>query len=258
MNAFTSVSILLPTLNETHLFTQTADIILDECDLADIKELVVIVCERTAPASLLAIETAKSKCEARGLAMNIIWQTLPFAGGAVRDGMDFAGGSHTLLCSADMETDPHLIPEFIRMARQFPQDMITASRWRDGGSFEGYSPVKKFCNRIFQKFFSILYNTRLTDMTFGYRCAPTKLFQSIAWEELKHPFFLETVLKPLRLGVRVYEIPAKWKARDEGESQNSFWETFKYFGIAFRARFEPRSRLLRKQEAEREKVDPKV
>jgi hypothetical protein len=93
--------------------------------------------------------------------------------------------------------------------------------------------------------FSLLYWTPLTDMTFGYRCAPTKLFQSIAWEELKHPFFIETLVKPLRLGVRVHEIPTVWKAREEGESQNSFWETFKYFRPAWKTRFMAKSKILK-------------
>ena len=36
MNPFQNVSILLPTLNETFSFTQTIEIILDECSPEDI------------------------------------------------------------------------------------------------------------------------------------------------------------------------------------------------------------------------------
>lgn len=53
--------------------------------------------------------------------------------------------------------------------------------------------------------------------------------------------FLETALKPLRLKVKFTEIPANWVARTEGESQNSFWENFKYFRIVFKVRFAKRS-----------------
>lgn len=245
MNAFTSVSILLPTLNETFSFTQTVDIILEECARTDVCELIAIVCERTLPESIMAIEESKAKCEAAGLPLRIVWQELPRAGGAVRDGIDAAEGSHILMMAPDLETDPHLAPVFIHFAKEYPNDMITASRWLKKASFMGYSRVKLICNKIFQKVFSVLYGAKLTDMTFGYRCAPARLLQAIAWEETGHPFFLETVLKPLRLGVKVREIPAVWKAREEGESQNSFWATFKYFKIAFKARFERRAVLLK-------------
>jgi hypothetical protein len=245
MRTFQSLSILLPTLNETFSFTRTIDIILSECALSDIRELIAIVCERTLPESLAAIEASKAKCEAAGVPLRMIWQKLSHAGGAVRDGISAAEGSHILMMSPDLETDPHLIPEFIRQAKFYPEDMITASRWLQKNSFTGYSRVKLACNFIFQKIFPFIYGTKLTDMTFGYRCAPARLLQAIRWEETGHPFFLETVLKPLRLGVRVHEIPAEWKAREEGESQNSFWATFKYFKIAFKVRFERRVAMVK-------------
>ena len=47
---------------------------------------------------------------------------------------------------------------------------------------------------------------------------PTKLALAIEWEELRHPFNLESVVKPLRLGVPVTEIPSVWHPRIEGES----------------------------------------
>ena len=87
----------------------------------------------------------------------------------------------------------------------------------------------------------------LTDITFGYRLAPTELLQNINWEEVKHPFFLETALKPIRLGVTIHEIPVLWESRVEGESQNSFWATFKYLKIAFKVRIESKSAMLKKR-----------
>ena len=65
----------------------------------------------------------------------------------------------------------------------------------------------------------------------AYRLAPAKLLQSINWEELKHPFFLETALKPIRLGVKVHEIP--------------LLQTFKYLRIAFKVKFERKGEILK-------------
>lgn len=245
MEKFISVSILLPTLNETFSFIKTIEIILDECSHSDIKEFVVIVCERTEQTSLDAINEAKKLTDEAGIPMNIVYQKLPFAGGAVRDGIDYATGTHILMMAPDLETDPHTVKTFIKAAKKYPYDMITASRWLKKGSFDGYNKTKYVLNFMFQKIFSIIYWVKLTDITFGYRIAPAKLFKSIAWEEVKHPFFLETALKPIRLGVKIHEIPSNWEARQEGESQNSLLQTFKYLGIAFKARFMRKSKILK-------------
>lgn len=247
MSKFQSVSILLPTLNETFSFIQTVEIILRECKHEDIKEFIAIVCERTEPASLNAIETAKIISEQKSIPLHILYQTRPFAGGAVQDGMDYATGSHTIMMAPDLETDPHSVKEFIELSKQYPDDMITASRWLKKGSFEGYSKVKWLLNFFFQKIFVVFYGVKLTDITFGYRLAPTELFQKIHWEEMKHPFFLETALKPICLGVKIHEIPSAWAARQEGESQNSLLQTFKYLRIAFKVKFEKKENLLRKR-----------
>lgn len=245
MAVFKNVSILLPTLNETFSFIRTVQIILDECEHKDIAEFVVIVCGRTHKESLEAINKAKVISEAAGIPLRVIWQVLPFAGGAVRDGIMAARGSHILMMAPDMETDPHAVKDFIEMSKKYPRDMTTASRWLRKGSFEGYSMVKYVLNFFFQKMFSVFYMTDLTDMTFGYRIGPRKLFRVINWEETKHPFFLETALKPLMLGVKIHEIPTCWQARQEGESQNSLLDTFKYLKIAFKVRFESKEQIIR-------------
>lgn len=245
MAVFQQVTILLPTLNETFSFVETVRVILEECDPSDIGEIIAIVCDRTLPESLESIRTAASQAKERGVALRLLDQTLPYAGGAMRDGITAARTSHLLMMAPDLETDPHTVKDFIRMGKRYPEDMITASRWLKGAEFKGYNPVKLVLNWLFQKMFALFYGAKLTDMTYAFRLAPTELMQSIAWEELKHPFYLETCLKPLRLGVKIHEIPSAWAARQEGESQNSLLQTFKYLKIAVKVKFERRKDLLR-------------
>ena len=91
----------------------------------------------------------------------------------------------------------------------------------------------------------LFYLTSLSDLTYAYRLFPSDLMKSIQWEELKHPFFLETALKPLRLGVKFEEVSAHWVARTEGVSQNSFFANFKYFKTAWHNRLIGRDKLLK-------------
>ena len=239
--AFTSLSVILPVINETYLLKQTVDIIMDGC-ARDIAEILIVVCKKTSAESLKVCEELKQKYGSR---IKVFRQTIPFLGGAMRDSFDRAAGSHTLMMASDLETPPDKVKDFIVEAKQHPDWIITGSRWIRGGGFEGYSPLKYFLNYLFQKLFSLLYFTHLTDMTYGYRLFPTALIKSLRWEETRHPFLLETIVKPLRLGIKVKEIPTAWKPRSEGDSQNTFLRNFQYFGIGFRVRFARREELLK-------------
>ena len=173
---------------------------------------------------------------------------MPFLGGAVRDVFDAAKGTHVILMSSDLETNPDTVPLLIAEARRRPAAIITATRWKEGTNFEGYDPLKLVLNKIFQAFFALLYRARLTDLTFAYRIFPTRLVRSIRWEELKHPFCFETIVKPLRLGVEVVEVPSTWRARSEGVSHNTFLTNFVYFRPGLKALFTSPQKMLKDAE----------
>lgn len=243
MEAFKNVTILLPAMDETYSLQETVDIIVSTCDRSDLAEFILLLCERT---------TAESRKVAEGLVekykdiipIYIHDQTLPFVGGAIREGIDIAKGSHLVMMSSDLETDPNVIKTFIDKSKHSPNKIITATRWKKGGGFDNYNKVKLVCNMFFERLIGLFYFTSLSDMTYAFRIFPSDLMKSIKWEELKHPFFLETALKPLRLGVKFEEVSAHWVARTEGVSQNSFFANFKYFKTAWHNRFLDKSKVL--------------
>lgn len=245
MQKFENATILLPVMDETYSLSETVETILDICNPNDLAEFIILVCERTTVNARNTAEALVEKYSSR-VHMYIHEQRLPFVGGAIREGFDLAVGSHLILMSSDLETDPHLIKDFIKYAKEAPDYIITASRWRKGGGFKNYNKIKLVCNWIFEHLIGWFYFSKLSDLTYGFRIFPTKLVQQIKWEELKHPFFLETALKPLRLGVKFKEIPVRWVARTEGVSQNSFFANFKYFKTAWHIRFLHPNEILKK------------
>ncbi len=183
--AFQSVSVILPTMDETTSLTKTVEIIL-QASAADVRELIIVVCDRTTDASLGAIAALRVRF---GELIVIHRQKLPFVGGAIREGFDLARGSHVILMASDLETNPVEVPKLIAESKLHPNAIITTSRWLKGGNFTGYNKIKLMGNWLFQRFFSFLYNSEMTDMTFAYRLFPTNVLRSIKWQELKHPFF---------------------------------------------------------------------
>ena len=232
-------------MDETYSLRQTVEIILKTCHKEDIAQIIFILCDRTSEDCRRTAE-GLVKDYSSELSIFIMEQKLPFVGGAIREGIDAAKGSHVIMMSSDLETDPDVVHRFINASKKYPDRIITASRWREGGGFEKYSRVKLVCNLVFERVIGLFYLTRLSDLTYAFRIFPTKLMQAIGWEELKHPFFLETALKPLRLGVKFVEIPGHWTARTEGTSQNAFFDNFKYFKTAWHNRFLTENQILRK------------
>ncbi|HEV2328375.1 MAG TPA: glycosyltransferase family 2 protein [Verrucomicrobiae bacterium] len=229
-----TVSIILPVINETVSLRKTIETILRDVKRELVREFIIVVCKRTTADAMTVIGELQKEF---GELVVVLQQKLPFLGGALRDAFDVARGSHIIIMGSDLETSPDDVHTLIEEEQKDPSAVVTTSRWIRGGEFHGYSPIKLLCNWIFQRFFSLLYWTRLTDMTFGFRIMPAALAQAIQWEEVRHPFNLENIVKPLRLGIPVSEIPTVWYPRIEGESQNPFFRNFEYFRIGFKARF---------------------
>jgi glycosyltransferase involved in cell wall biosynthesis len=237
-----SASIILPVINETFSLKQTLEIIASENEAADIEEYIIVVCEKTTEKSR---ETAKELQAKYGGKIILLEQKLKFLGGAIRDAFDICKGTHVVMMCSDLETDPHTVKDLIRLEKENPEMIVTASRWKTKGGFSGYSTFKLILNWVFQVLFSILYWKRLSDMTFGFRIFPSKLVKSIQWEELRHAFVFETLIKSLKLGVKVVEVPTKWVARTEGESQNTFFRNFEYLRIGIKGMFYSRKNILK-------------
>jgi glycosyltransferase involved in cell wall biosynthesis len=241
IEGFGSASIILPVINETTSLQQSVEIILREVKPENIREFIIVVCERTTTDSMAVIREIQQDLAPLVV---VLKQKLPFLGGALRDGFDIARGSHIIIMGSDLETNPHDVHRLIAEARKNPSSVVSTSRWICGGAFHGYSGIKLACNWIFQRCFSLLYQTSLSDLTFGFRILPTALVRRIRWEEVRHPFNLECILKPLRLGVPVSEIPTVWHCRTDGHSQNPFFRNIEYFRIGLKVRFVDKKSIL--------------
>jgi glycosyltransferase involved in cell wall biosynthesis len=230
------VSVIMPVMDETVSLRETVRIVMEE-NRADIHEIVCVVSNFTAKEALAVCR------ELEAAYPGIVWtrqQRLPYLGGALQDAFAWSTGSHVLLMASDLETDPHTAKPLIAAARE-GWDIVATTRWKDGGGFDGYNPVKYAANWVFQKAIGALYRTELTDLTYGFRIWRAEVLRNHDWQEYRHPFLLECLLRPLLQGASATEIPVFWRGRQEGESHNPFWRNFLYFRIAFKLRFQRRN-----------------
>tara|TARA_B100000963_G_C22611525_1_gene665110 strand:+ start:499 stop:1218 length:720 start_codon:yes stop_codon:yes gene_type:complete len=229
------VSVILPVINETFSLEKTIEIIIKNSK-EDISEIIIIVSKNKTTQNSLKLIKNLEKNQYPNL-IKTHFQDLPFLGGAIQKGFQISKGTHIIMMASDLETDPNDVKNLIKLSKLHPSSIITANRWIKGGSFSKYNIIKFYLNFLFQFLLRCIFLTKLSDMTYGYRIFPSKLVKEIKWKELKHPFLLETILKPLLMKINVIEIPSKWVARSEGNSQNTFIGNFRYIKTALMVKF---------------------
>jgi glycosyltransferase involved in cell wall biosynthesis len=162
----------------------------------------------------------------------------PGVGRALREGMCLAGEEYVAIMSGDLETEPEAVIRMYRKIQESGADVVIGSRWAKGGGFQNYQRVKWVCNWAFQKTFRVIYGTRLTDLTYGFKLLRSSVIQSINWESTHHTIYLETTLKPLLRGYHIEQVPTVWIGRREGESVNTFFRNFEYVKLALALRLD--------------------
>ena len=190
------VSVILPVINETFSLEKTVEIIIKNSK-DDISEIIIVTSkDKTTDDSLKLIKHLKTKKYPN--LIKTYFQDLPFIGGAIQKGFQISTGTHIIMMASDLETDPNDVKNLINLSKLNPSSIITANRWIKGGSFKKYNIIKFYLNFLFQFMLRCIFLTKLSDMTYGYRIFPSNLVKrTLKWQELKHPFLLETILKPL-------------------------------------------------------------
>jgi len=237
-----AITFILPVLDETDSLRITAESIVRLAG-EHLCEVLIVVADRSAPES---VQLAHRLEQQHPEVFRVHRQGLPLLGGAIREAFELAAGSHVMLMASDLETDPELIPRFIEKMQEGRWDLVAGSRWLPGGGFEGYGRLKLISNWLFQCALRWLYGTRLTDLTFAYRLYRREALEAVRFDALGHPLLLECLLKPLRLGARVGEVPCRWRRREEGSSAGSLRQTLAYLPLAVRVRLLSAERIRRK------------
>lgn len=239
-----TIDIFLPVIDETFSIEKTISEIEKKSSKYTRKYLITISRTKTTSKSLKKINFLKKKYKNK---IKVIYQKKPFLGGALMTAIKHIKSSHFVLMASDLETNPSFFYKLRKKSQKYENNIFVASRWIGKKNFKGYNLLKLFLNKIFQKFFSLIFNTSLTDLTFGYRIYPSKIIKNLNLIELKHPILFESIIIPIKLGVKVSEIKCSWKSRKEGKSHNPFLNNFLYVKAGIRILFSNNRNLIIKR-----------
>jgi hypothetical protein len=143
-------------------------------------------------------------------------------------------GNIVLNMDSDGEMEIETVPRMVREMARTGCAIVLASRWAHGGGFRGYSPLKLVLNFVYQQLFRVLFRTRLSDLTYGYKLMRAELARSIEWRGELHEIACETSMAPIRAGYPAREVPTVWTARVQGATKNTFLRNFRYVWTAVR------------------------
>ncbi|MBT3225923.1 MAG: glycosyltransferase [Deltaproteobacteria bacterium] len=234
------LSVVVTVYSETFSLNESIERLI-KLDRGYISEIILVISPKSSAECIDICQQLDQKHDFLRLHMQ---QQNPGVGWAIREGMEMATGNYVALLSADLETEPEAVDRMVRKIEETGCDGVIGNRWLKGGGFQNYDPTKLILNWGFQYIFRLLYLTRLGDLTYGFKVLRKDMVSRINWEGVLHEIYIETTVKPLKLGFKMEQVPTVWIGRREGESKNTFLRNFRYVRLALDVLIAAKQRLL--------------
>lgn len=175
--------------------------------------------------------------------VKVHFQSKPFVAAAILEANLILDCEYIIYMSADGETPSAAIPQMLLTIEEGSFDIVSTSRWIKGGGFVGYGFFKYCVSFLAQLLCKIFFLSKLTEFTYGFRIYRKDILSQLQFKEAKHPFFLESLLIPVRLGFSIKEVPARYLHRTEGKSVVNLLTLISYLRPILRTRFANKSNL---------------
>lgn len=152
-----------------------------------------------------------------------IYQDAGFGkGGGIKVAIKKAKGEILVFMDGDGSHDPADIKSLVKPILNGEADHVIGSRAL-GGSDESHGTINRFIRETASHFITVLINYRfktdLSDSQSGFRAIKAKVIRSLKIEEDGFAIEQEILIKSLKKGYRVVEVPAHEYARRFGKSR---------------------------------------
>lgn len=147
-------------------------------------------------------------------------------GEALRRSMDVASGDIVVFIDADGSHDPKDIPALVGPIKAGTADMVIGSRGK-GGSDELHGTLEQFIrysgSQIIMLAINYRFGSRLTDSQNGFRAIRRDIGRTLGLRSNLTTIEQEMLMRALKLGYRVDEVPTHEYERRWGTSKVSVW-----------------------------------
>jgi len=149
-------------------------------------------------------------------------------GAAVRTGYKVAlleNANYTIQIDGDGQHNADYIPDFIKTAEE-GYDIVIGSRFLNNSN-KNFNFVRRSGIKFFSVVANVFGNSKITDVTSGYRLYTKKALESLSENSDKH-WAVEQTLEASKKNLRIKEISVKMIIRKKGFSQFNFRTYFMY------------------------------
>jgi dolichol-phosphate hexosyltransferase len=160
-------------------------------------------------------------------------------GAAIRTALPHAAGRYTAIFDADLEYEPADLRKLLAPLQDGTARAVFGVRAFDG--FTSHSFLYVMGNRGVTLAANLLFNVYIKDLMTCHKVIETELFQSLPLREDGFAIEPEITARLVQHGVRIYELPAVYKARgsDEGKKLTAL-DGFRVLRTLLRCRFTSR------------------
>jgi dolichol-phosphate mannosyltransferase len=149
----------------------------------------------------------------------VILQKAKGFGSALREGFRAACGKYVVTMDGDLSHEPEYL---IRLwNNRNKADVVIASRYTNNGSYKS-SLLRAILSITLNKLFSFVLSVTIKDLSSGFRLYKKNVLDTIKLDSHDFEILLESILRVLSKGYRVYEVPFHYVGRKEGHSHVHF------------------------------------
>lgn len=201
------VTVVIPTKNEEATIASVIDSVKPYCN-----EILVVDGHSTDATEKISVENGAK----------FILDSGKGKGDGIRAGIRNASGDVIVFIDADGSHDPKDIPKLVKPILNKEADMVVGCRMT-GGSDELHGDLGRFIRFMGSMIITLVinyrWNVRLTDTQNGFRAVKKDTASSVNLEENIFTIEQEMVMKFLRKGLKVVNVPAHEFARKVGISR---------------------------------------
>ena len=215
MAEFKDVTLVVLGSTEQQSLRETIRLLLENCDIKDIRDIVIFLISSDCPSAAVAEEIAKDP--SIPVTVRVAIQKTPGLSPAIYEISRLQTGSHFLVIASDLEMDPLSVPEMIEEAKKHPDAIICASKFKNGARREGYGLIHYLCNRAVNFAVEKILNIHGSELIATFQIYPKDLCDKMHFDDPDRAFY-EFTIRPVSMGVEYIELPTNYKPRTDGES----------------------------------------
>jgi dolichol-phosphate mannosyltransferase len=234
---FRSLSIIIPTYNESHNITSILDTILS-CLSPEVNTEVIVVDDSSPDGTGRIVEQYAKKLSANGS-----WQIKVITrkdgrglSSAILTGIRASSGESVVVMDSDFSHPPETIIKMIEELKNSDCDIVVASRYVKGGTITGWPLKRKLISKGATKIAQRSLGIKIKDPMSGFFAFRRHIIRNINFDAIGYKLLLEILVKAR--GARVREIPYNFTNRTAGASKldvsiifdyvKSVWKLYRY------------------------------